>query len=71
MNSEKRKNNGMNNGRDCASKGGRPVKGVTKKLKYCITVKMATKDYYLLKSKAKLEEYLPVSLSVAASRRVE
>lgn len=36
-----------------ASKGGRPVKGVTEKLKYRITVKMATEDYYLLKSKAK------------------
>lgn len=35
------------------SKGGRPVKGVTEKLKYRITVKMATEDYYLLKSKAK------------------
>lgn len=49
MNSEKRKNNG----RERTNKGGRPVKGVTEKLKYCITVKMATEDYYLLKSKAK------------------
>ncbi len=53
MNSEKRNNNGMNNGRERANKGGRPVKGVTEKLKYRITVKMATEDYYLLKSKAK------------------
>ncbi len=53
MNSEKRNNNGMNNGRERANKAGRPVKGVTEKLKYRITVKMATEDYYLLKSKAK------------------
>ena len=39
--------------RERANKGGRPVKGVTEKLKYRITVKMATEDYYLLKSKAK------------------
>ena len=42
MNSNKKKN-----------KGGRPVKGAAEKLKYRITVKMATEDYYLLKSKAK------------------
>ena len=53
MDSKKRKNNGMNNGRERANKGGRPVKGTTEKLKYSITVKMATEDYYLLKSKAK------------------
>ena len=53
MDSKKRKNNGMNNGRERANKGGRPVKGTTEKLKYRITVKMATEDYYLLKSKAK------------------
>ena len=53
MDSEKRKNNVMSNGRERANKGGRPVKGVTEKLKYRITVKIATKDYYLLKSKAK------------------
>ncbi len=53
MNSEKRKNDVMGNGRERANKGGRPVKGVTEKLKYRITVKMATEDYYLLKSKAK------------------
>lgn len=52
MNSEKRKNNGQ--GR--ANKGGRPVKGAAEKLKYRITVKMATEDYYLLKSKAKSAE---------------
>lgn len=43
MNSNKKKN-----------KGGRPVKGAAEKLKYRITVKMATEDYYLLKSKAKV-----------------
>lgn len=43
----------MNNGRERANKGGRPVKGTTEKLKYRITVKMATEDYYLLKSKSK------------------
>lgn len=53
MNSEKRNNNGMENGGERTNKGGRPVKGVTEKLKYRITVKMATEDYYLLKSKAK------------------
>ena len=53
MDSKKRKNNGMNNGRERANKGGRPAKGTTEKLKYRITVKMATEDYYLLKSKAK------------------
>ena len=42
MNSNKKKN-----------KGGRPVKGAAEKLKYRITVKMATEDYYQLKSKAK------------------
>ena len=41
MNSNKKKN-----------KGGRPVKGAAEKLKYRITVKTATEDYYLLKSKA-------------------
>ena len=29
MDSKKRKNNGMNNGRERANKGGRPVKGTT------------------------------------------
>ena len=53
MDSKKRKNNVMSNGRKRANKGGRPVKGVTEKLKYRITIKMATEDYYLLKSKAK------------------
>ena len=53
MDSEKRKNDVMGNGRERANKGGRPVKGVTEKLKYRITVKMATEDYYLLMSKAK------------------
>lgn len=41
------------NRRGQTNKGGRPVKGIAEKLKYRITVKMATEDYYLLKSKAK------------------
>ncbi len=49
MKSEKAKNDG----RERTKKGGRPVKGAAEKLKYRITVKMATEDYYLLKSKAK------------------
>ena len=49
MDNEKRKDNG----RERTNKGGRPVKGAAEKLKYRITVKMATEDYYLLKSKAK------------------
>lgn len=49
MDSKKRKEDR----RERSNKGGRPVKGVTEKLKYRITVKMATADYYLLKSKAK------------------
>jgi len=49
MQSEKIKNDG----RERAGKGGRPVKGAAEKLKYRITVKMATEDYYLLKFKAK------------------
>lgn len=53
MDNEKRKNNVKSNGRERANKGGRPVKGAAEKLKYRITVKMATEDYYLLKSKAK------------------
>lgn len=53
MDNEKRKNNVMSNGRERANNGGRPIKGVTEKLKYRITVKMATEDYYQLKSKAK------------------
>ena len=35
------------------NKGGRPKKEATEKLKYRITVKMATEDYSLSKSKAK------------------
>lgn len=35
------------------NKGGRPAKNAAEKLKYRITVKMATEDYYLLKSRAK------------------
>lgn len=50
MDNENRKNNG----RERANKSGRSVKGAAEKLKYRVTVKMATADYYLLKSKAKL-----------------
>lgn len=49
MDNENRKDNR----RERANKGGRPVKGAAEKLKYRVTVKMATEDYYLLKSKAK------------------
>ena len=35
------------------NRGGLPIKNAAERLKYCITVKMATADYYLLKSKAK------------------
>lgn len=49
MNDKKRNCNGWKR----ANKGGRPVKNAAEKLKYRITVKMATEDYYLLKSKAK------------------
>lgn len=35
------------------NRGGRPTKGITEKLKYRITVKMATSEYYALKTKAK------------------
>ena len=34
------------------NKGGRPKKGAADKLKYRLTVKMATSDYYTLKGKA-------------------
>lgn len=48
MNNEKRKGN-----KQRSNKGGRPVKGDTEKLKYRTTVKMATKEYYVMKSKAR------------------
>lgn len=35
------------------NKGGRPAKGLSEKRKYRIAVKMATGEYYALKSKAK------------------
>ena len=35
------------------NKGGRPQKGAADKLKYRLTVKMATSDYYMLKGKAR------------------
>ena len=53
MDNGKRKNNVKGNKRERANKGGCPVKEATEKLKYRVTVKMATEDYYLLKSKAK------------------
>lgn len=53
MDNGKRKNNVKGNKQERANKGGRPVKEATEKLKYRVTVKMATEDYYLLKSKAK------------------
>ena len=37
------------------NKGGRPKKGAADKLKYRLTVKMATSDYYTLKGKAGTE----------------
>jgi len=37
---------------DRRNKGGRPKKGAADKLKYRLTVKMATSDYYTLKGKA-------------------
>ena len=44
---EKRQNTERNN------KGGRPPKSTTDKLKYRVTVKLATPDYYTLKSRAR------------------
>lgn len=44
---EKRQNAERNN------KGGRPPKSTTDKLKYRVTVKLATPDYYTLKSRAR------------------
>ena len=44
---EKKKNTERNN------KGGRPPKSTTDKLKYRVTVKLATPDYYTLKSRAR------------------
>lgn len=38
---------------DKRKKGGRPKKGAADKLKYRLTVKMATSDYYMLKGKAR------------------
>ena len=44
---EKKQNTERNN------KGGRPPKSTTDKLKYRVTVKLATPDYYTLKSRAR------------------
>ena len=44
---EKKQNTERNN------KGGRPPKSTTDKLKYRVTVKLATTDYYTLKSRAR------------------
>ena len=38
---------------DRRNKGGRPKKGAADKLKYRLTVKMATSDYYTLKGKVR------------------
>ena len=38
---------------DRRNRGGRPKKGAADKLKYRLTVKMATSDYYMLKGKAR------------------
>ena len=38
---------------DRRNKGGRPKKEAADKLKYRLTVKMATSDYYTLKGKAR------------------
>ena len=38
---------------DSRNKGGRPKKGAADKLKYRLTMKMATSDYYMLKGKAR------------------
>lgn len=38
---------------DSRNKGGRPKKEAADKLKYRLTVKMATSDYYTLKGKAR------------------
>lgn len=40
--------------RHCKPAGGRPRKESSEKLKYRLTVKMATEEYYNLKSKARL-----------------
>ena len=40
------------------NKGGRPKKGAADKLKYRLTVKMATSDYYTLKGKGQVKERL-------------
>lgn len=44
---EKKQNTERNN------RGGRPPKSTTDKLKYRVTVKLATPDYYTLKSRAR------------------
>ena len=44
---------------DRRNKGGRPKKEAADKLKYRLTVKMATSDYYTLKGKARSAGYLP------------
>ena len=47
---EKKQNTERNN------RGGRPPKSTTDKLKYRVTVKLATPDYYTLKSRASYRE---------------
>lgn len=48
------------------NKGGRPKKGAADKLKYRLTVKMATSDYYTLKGKAGVRAYPPGSSCAVA-----
>ena len=43
---------------DKRNKGGRPKKGAADKLKYRLTVKMATSDYYMLKGGISAGEFL-------------
>lgn len=51
---------------DRRNKGGRPKKGAADKLKYRLTVKMATSDYYTLKGKARSVAYPPGSSCAVA-----
>lgn len=51
---------------DRRNKGGRPKKEAADKLKYRLTVKMATSDYYTLKGKAGARAYPPGSSCASA-----
>lgn len=52
---EKKQNTERNN------KGGRPPKSTTDKLKYRVTVKLATPDYYTLKAGQEAQAYRQVN----------